>query len=731
MKKLLTLLLLATSLGASASHTNTTEISYAYTGSGNNYRIQVRLTGNCGGLFLSNQAAPIKISSSCYPTQTISIFQNHVDSFGSYNGVANGQATNCANPSTQLPGFFVVTYDTVVSLPGACADWKFAYESCCRQANIQNLVATSANTYVEATLNNTGTPNTNAIAPNHGALISLVNQGITFPMPAVDPDGDTVLMEWYQPQGTNGAPVSYAMGYNLSAPLGTTSTASINNYTQSLYINGAQIGNFGLAVRFKEYRNGTLIGTSTKDFTVMNLPNNTTTPLRLASLQSGSMTGSGCPGTTQTFNFEFRNEIPNTIAGDSIYVATATGANSPTTWIGAASVTDTGRTTVALTVNIPATLNPSQTPYQVFYLHTYNNRPRFSDAIYPFVLFFTPCQTDSVWAGDANGDYTVNILDPLAIAVAYGNSGNLRAGATTNWQAEWCADWNTSFINSINHKHADCNGDGMIDTSDLMAVSANWGQVHQRGVAQARTTGVPDLYFDLSGMAFVPGTTVSVPIVLGSANSPVNNFYGLGATVLISGITPNNAPSITYPANSWLGNGSNTIRFVHTAPSGNSTLHWAYARRNQQAVNNGQGVLAMLQFDIPANVASGQTVNLSFANTHLIDQNMQEITAFNAIDTFFTISTLNTGSVNAASVDMMIAPNPSADAPGTLFLNLHQAAAMNIQVADATGRVVWQQAVSGKAGMQQIALPELTAGIYFVQTSINGSKQQVLKWVCQ
>ena len=57
--------------------------------------------------------------------------------------------------------------------------------------------------------------------------------------------------------------------------------------------------------------------------------------------------------------------------------------------------------------------------------------------------------TDSVWAGDANADFTADMYDPLAISVAYGTSGTVRPGATTTWQAEYCPDWGNEFNNTL------------------------------------------------------------------------------------------------------------------------------------------------------------------------------------------------------------------------------------------------------------------------------------------
>jgi PKD repeat protein len=93
---------------------------------------------------------------------------------------------------------------------------------------------------------------------------------------------------------------------------------------------------------------------------------------------------------------------------------------------------------------------------------------------------------DCVWAGDVNADGKVNMLDYLSLGIAHGSSGAARPAATTQWQSEPATDWAESFAAShsygsnINYKHADCNGDGVIDiATDGAVVMQNAGYIHE------------------------------------------------------------------------------------------------------------------------------------------------------------------------------------------------------------------------------------------------------------
>ena len=85
-----------------------------------------------------------------------------------------------------------------------------------------------------------------------------------------------------------------------------------------------------------------------------------------------------------------------------------------------------------------------------------------------------------VWPGDVNVDGTVNMLDLYALGKAFGAEGEARPEPSAAYEAQKAsADWRTAFGDEfeiapgINHKHADCNGDGRVDRRDAEVVKAN------------------------------------------------------------------------------------------------------------------------------------------------------------------------------------------------------------------------------------------------------------------
>lgn len=585
MKKItLALCCLLLSICSYASHITSDEIRYEYTGTGNVYRIIVTDATGCNSVSAASTMV-VSISSSCSATFNRTLPQISTELYQTY---CPTYPNSCSSGS--FPAFYRTIYMDTVSLP-PCANWKIWLSLGTRNAlnNLQN--ASGENLFVDAELNNLNAPNSSpyvTIAPYH---ILAVNSNNSIPFYTIDADNDSLVYEWYQPLGGGGSgigtPISYTYTpnntYSVNTPTGS-GVVSINPTTQMMYLPGGSLGKYSLALRIKDYRNGVLVGYSSRDFMVTSLNiSPVTTPLPTSTMHYNT-----CPGTTNNITLNFADSI----ATDSVY----TDVSTPTIPGFSFTVTNspgvgTGSTNITWTT--PSTLNPATLPYFYIHVKARNNAcPNTGVADYAVLIRTQQCNTDTVWAGDANADYIVNNYDPLAVAVAYNKTGPLRPGASTVWQAQYCPNWTDTFANGVNIKHADCNGDGIVDTTDLAAINANFGDFHVKPGIKAKTTGVPDLYFDITGINFNPGATVAVPIKLGSAANMMNNIYGLASDIAVGGITLTSPLSITYPT-SWIGNASNTLHFNHFATGNNNGTNWAYSRTDHQNVS-GQGTIAML-----------------------------------------------------------------------------------------------------------------------------------------
>ncbi len=709
-----------------ASHFSGGEIRYEYNGT--NYTVHVTLFKLCvGGIDLSNNVVVV--------FQSTSLAKNfgrtfNLVNFDTVNINCPSTVSSCYNATSPMIGYIAAYYKDTVTLPPA-ADWVIACSNSARIGSITNITG-SGNMYLETLMNNLATINSNPLIAAIPTYYMTAGNAISVPLQAVDPEGDSLDYQFTQPlDGSVGSPtpVTYVTGFSLTNPFGTGGTCTINSTTQMLSLMSPATGYYVIAFRVHEYRNGNLIGNYIRDIMVVVLPG--TTALTFPNANTGSTFNVyTCPGQTNSVTINF-NDPTST---DSVYLTV-----TPPTLPGFTFTSTTSNALASASTTIswttPSGLNPATLPQFFIRIRARDNACPNASADFGLAVRTRQCVADTVWPGDANGDFTVNVYDPLAIAIASGQTGATRTGATTTWTPQYCTPWANSFVtNNTNMKHADCDGNGTVNSTDLGAVSSNYGLWHLKttGTGHKTTAGAPDLYFDVTGISFAAGSTVSVPIKLGSSTAPMNNVYGLATKISIDGITPVTAPTIS-TATSWLGTSANTLDFVKSAT--NTSVDWAYARTTQTNTS-GQGTIGMLTFTIPAGVAVGTQIKLDFDDdiTMLIDHKGLPLAGYNMIEaSAVTVAGTGVSNIASASFVAQVIPNPSGANAG-LQLNMKARSNVTVEVYDITGKKVWFNNLTAEAGRSNISLPanELRVGVYSVKVIMpNNEAPQVIKWVKQ
>ncbi len=85
------------------------------------------------------------------------------------------------------------------------------------------------------------------------------------------------------------------------------------------------------------------------------------------------------------------------------------------------------------------------------------------------------CQ--AVWPGDFNNDGIVNNIDAIFWGFAAGNTGPVRPNATADWLTQPASEWQQDAAD-INGKYQDADGNGLVDTADLLVLVQNYGRTH-------------------------------------------------------------------------------------------------------------------------------------------------------------------------------------------------------------------------------------------------------------
>jgi gliding motility-associated-like protein len=179
------------------------------------------------------------------------------------------------------------TYRTIVTLPIIAGGYQLAYQRCCRNETIVNIVdpldtgATYGVTISEAALE---ACNSNPKFKEWPPIYICVNEPIVFDQSAIDQDGDSIVYrlctpltgatpDLPQPQPPNNPPYDEIQWidppYNVDNMLnGSPGGASLQINAQSGLLTGFPVtqGQFVVGICVEEYRDGVLISTTRRDF---------------------------------------------------------------------------------------------------------------------------------------------------------------------------------------------------------------------------------------------------------------------------------------------------------------------------------------------------------------------------------------------------------------------------------------------------------------------------------
>ncbi|WP_264792314.1 T9SS type A sorting domain-containing protein [Aureispira anguillae] len=315
-----------------------------------------------------------------------------------------------------------------------------------------------------------------------------------------------------------------------------------------------------------------------------------------------------------------------------------------------------------------------------------------------------------VWPGDADDNTIANNFDLLPIGLYYGDTGPARAGTSSNWAPVTGPNWLASpALGLPNRKHIDCNGDGSIDSSDILPISQNYGQSYFRSASNSLIGPTP---FFVQNTVGQPGDTLVAPIILGDVTDSLDNAYGVAFTINYNPDYIDASSVASSFNNSWLGNNLISIskNFDRTG-----RLEVALSRTDKTPAH-GFGALGTVSFTIKDDVFIGRIVNTDTVLTSFTISNVRLITHYNTeVGTnpqTGTVSVSRPLSITKLSnnLDIRLYPNPT---DGLLNIRSKQAKISTIRLFTATGQLI-ETIQSDDFYENSISTEQLAVGVYFL-----------------
>lgn len=214
----------------------------------------------------------------------------------------------------------------------------------------------------------------------------------------------------------------------------------------------------------------------------------------------------------------------------------------------------------------------------------------------------------NVWPGDVNFDGIVNGMDVMHLGNYLYQDNNLNLPEQSNWQAYPRPDWDIDQYNGFCNygyddlKHADCDGNGTIDSLDYEVIVKNWNQSHDD--APIIQPIVPCFFFDdfsdyslsLQPVGSVNNNLFIFDLALSNTNAPVkiqggflriNYFHNTNELdVLDANITL---------SNSWLGSPNQNLWYHDVFNAADQYVEAGFTKTDLSN-SEGAGVIGQVAF---------------------------------------------------------------------------------------------------------------------------------------
>lgn len=333
----------------------------------------------------------------------------------------------------------------------------------------------------------------------------------------------------------------------------------------------------------------------------------------------------------------------------------------------------------------------------------------------PFTSSGQSCQL--MWPGDVNDDNVVDVTDFLDLGLAYGDTGIARSAQGMQWHPFISDDWDSTQLSGVNMKHADCNGDSIVDMSDTLAVQNNFSLMHVGRYASDPFSTNETVYLRYTGIAdtVAPGDTVTFNLVVGDSMNPITSFYGFGASVNwdTSKTWSNDALIFMNPYTN-----STHLRLNKELSQGYRVVSLV---RNDHSDTSGIFTTASITVVIDTGISSMTNFHFDLTDVVLTDANRNLTYPLAYSDTIYIDPAL-TGLHEVQQTQFSVYPNPAQEY-FTLSVPVNSGSWTCI-VTNTSGQRVQQ--LSNLTSNTTVSSEGWAAGVYFVQVT-NGEAMYTLK----
>ena len=230
----------------------------------------------------------------------------------------------------------------------------------------------------------------------------------------------------------------------------------------------------------------------------------------------------------------------------------------------------------------------------------------------------------AVWPGDADNNGRVDQADIMPLGFYWNQTGEPRTNASLQWSAQTCpVPWIPEAATC-----ADCNGDGIVNHQDIMAIGFNWNETHDLGLHKESLANEVATDGQMLLSCTGDGSELS-PYCLFVELADVSNLLGLSFSLIIEQTDANVLfSSVEY--RDFLGadilhfevidndQGKISIGATRKAPDGGVSGGGALCCISFTVEENSEGdAIRFSIIDVSANDVNGEALQLKTASTNM------------------------------------------------------------------------------------------------------------------
>ena len=333
--------------------------------------------------------------------------------------------------------------------------------------------------------------------------------------------------------------------------------------------------------------------------------------------------------------------------------------------------------------------------------------------------------TSYIWPGDANHNDSIYFAeDILYTALAFGNTGPAIDTLAPNfypvfWEKNnYAVDWLQSFPNGVNYKHADYNGDGAVDITDINSLLNSAGlfltptPVFYRNASTTFSTQ-PVFILKAEKDTVAPGDLMRFYIVAGNNFTPVDSVYGIAfSSHYDESLTDTSLVNINFTVSDFGIPGTNLLAADKNYVNGGE-MYFVISRTDNQNVYLLNDTLGVIELKANAGITTQQTLDLQITSFESITHNTSKV-LFNSIGGSVIIDPNLLSIKENQNTAVKVYPNP---ADKYLFVNDLSKCEKQISIYNLLGEKI--KNIYSSASNLKIPVSNLQSGIYNLIISSN------------